>query len=397
MLNIGILGFGTVGEGIKEILDARREEIEDITGEKVNIKKVMVKNIDKDRNIEKNLLTTDFSQILNDDDIKIVIEVTSDLEESYENIKKAIKNKKHVITANKAIVSKYFEELKELSRENGVEFLYEASVAGGIPIIKPLKDQVNINEIHEIQGILNGTCNYILTNMFENSLDYQYVLKRAQELGYAEADPSADVEGYDTLRKLRILATIAYGTRVGEEDILLEGINKISKLDVETIKAMNSTVKLIGESKIEDSEIKSFILPTIVKNDSYFATVNQAMNSVAFRGDMVGELKFYGPGAGKLPTASAILVDLVDILEGKYRRSRRPRKIPLVNSKGVKENFYIRMNKKVKLDSNIVEKDLSNQDNTLLVTKKINIEEVYKIIRENNIGSQDYFLARFLD
>ena len=357
----------------------------------------MVKNIDKDRNIDRSLLTTSAKDILEDDEIKIVVEVTSDLEESYENIKKALKGKKHVITANKAIVSKYFEELKELSKENGVEFLYEASVAGGIPIIKPLKDQVNINEIHEIQGILNGTCNYILTNMFEKNLDYFDVLKKAQELGYAEADPSADVEGHDTLRKLRILGTIAFGSKVGEDDILLEGINKISKLDVETIKNMDSTVKLIGESKIEENKVKSFILPTIVKGDSYFATVNQAMNSVAFRGDMVGELKFYGPGAGKLPTASSILVDLVDILEGRYRKGRRPRKVELVNSKEVKERFYLRLNKKVEVDPSIVEKDLSNDENTIIVTKKINIEDIYKIKDTNNISDQEYFLARFLD
>jgi homoserine dehydrogenase len=246
MINIGLLGLGTVGLGIVEILDKRKDELKAILGSELRIKKILVKNNSKKRSIdiEREMIVTDFEDILEDEDISIIIEVTSDLENSYKYIKKALNAGKHVVTANKAVVSKYFEELSSLASEKKLAFLYEASVGGGIPILKPLREQTAINEITKVQGILNGTCNYILTRMFEEGMDYEDTLKIAKELGYAEVDPTADVEGYDTLRKLRILGTIALRGKISEEDMILDGISSITAFDMEQIKKYEFNSKI---------------------------------------------------------------------------------------------------------------------------------------------------------
>ena len=320
MINIGLLGLGTVGKGVVEILNKRQKELEDLTGRKVRVKKILVKNVDKDRgmDLEEGVITGDFEEILNDQDISIIVEVTSDLEESYTYIKKSLSAGKHVVTANKAVVSKYFEELSQLAADKDLAFLYEASVGGGIPVLKPLKEELALNKGIMIQGILNGTCNYILTRMVNEGKDYEEILKIAQDLGYAEADPTADVEGEDTLRKLRILATLVLQGRITEEDILSYGISSITSWDIENIKNMDSTIKLIGEARLTDEGYIALVHPTIIRNDSQFANVDMAFNSIIFRGENVGELKFYGPGAGKLPTANAVLRDVLDIINDSY-------------------------------------------------------------------------------
>ena len=225
MINIGLLGLGTVGTGILEILKERNNGI--------RVSKVLVNDINKKRDIDLNgaVITSDFNEILCDESISIIAEVTSSVEQGYEYIKSALNSGKHVVTANKAVVSGYYEELSSLAKENNRAFLYEASVGGGIPIIKPLREQVELNEIISIQGILNGTCNYILTKMFDENLNYDQALKMAQELGYSEADPSADVDGYDTLRKLRILGTLGFQGSVRESDIENTGIAEGSRLE----------------------------------------------------------------------------------------------------------------------------------------------------------------------
>ena len=322
MLNVGLLGLGTVGTGIVEIINERRNTITVTSGTDIRIKKILVRNVNKTRNIdtEQLELTDNFEDILNDQEINVIVEVTGDLESSYRYITAALNSGKHVVTANKAVVSKYFGELSALANEKNLAFLYEASVGGGIPVLKPLKEQLELNEITEVQGILNGTCNYILTRMINEGKDYGEVLKIAQELGYAEADPSADVEGHDTLRKLRILATLALQADITEEDILLDGISSINATDVDNIRKMDSTVKLIAEARKTDKGFTAIVQPMIVKNSNYFANVNMAFNSIAFKGNNVGELKFYGAGAGKLPTANAVLSDVLDIALGTYRK-----------------------------------------------------------------------------
>ena len=206
MINIALLGLGTVGTGVAEILGKRHVEIKAITGQKINLKKILVQDISKKRdiNLPDGVIITDFDEILNDKDIDIIIEVTGNLEVSYKYIKEGLNIGKHIVTANKAVVSKYFEEFSSLAAKNNVAFLYEASVGGGIPIIKPLKEQLFLNEISEVQGILNGTCNYILTRMVDEGKNYDEVLKIAQKLGYAEADPTADVEGNDKIGRAHV-------------------------------------------------------------------------------------------------------------------------------------------------------------------------------------------------
>ncbi len=401
MINIGLLGLGNVASGVVEILEKRKDEIYKLVGKNINIKKILVKDIDKKRDvdIDKDKLTTSFDEILKDDEISIILELTSALEESYDYIKLALKNKKSVVTANKAVVSKYFEELSSLADENKLSFLYEASVGGGIPIIKPLKEELVLNKISEVKGILNGTCNYILTNMFEKGLEYDAVLKKAQELGYAEMDPSADVKGDDTLRKLRILGTLALQGRVQEKDIILEGIDKITLFDIEKVKAMDSTVKLIGEINELEGAYYAIVMPTIVKKDSYFAGVNMAYNSVSFNGDNVGELKFYGSGAGKLPTGDAVIRDLLDIVLD-YDRKNNPLGDRVLENRSLdfKGKYYLRISdseeKTLKLLDEISGEIISN---TAIITKEIKYKHLMDKISDLDINEDKYFIARILD
>ncbi len=404
MINIGLLGLGTVGTGVVEVLEERKAEIFKLLGEEIKIKKILVKNINKKRQVDLDIddLTLDFEDVLNDDEISIIIEVTSNIEESYKYIKLALNKGKSVVTANKAIVSKYFEELSSLAAEKGVSFLYEASVGGGIPILKPLKEELILNKISRIQGILNGTCNYILTKMFNEGLDYEEVLKRAQELGYAEMDPTADVAGYDTLRKLRILGTLGLQAKIEEKDIILEGIEKITLFDVKQIKNMKSTVKLIGEVVELENAYNAIILPTIVSQASYFATVNMAYNSVSFQGDNIGELKFYGSGAGKLPTADAVLRDLLDTASD-LNRKQNPLgdRVLKNNNYKYKGSYYLRISESrediLKSVKGISKNILCKTENIAIITDKIEFKKIMDIISSLGIEKDQYFLARILD
>lgn len=404
MIGIGLLGLGTVGTGVVEILNKRHEEFLKLTGEDIQIRKIMVKDINKDRGLElnKSLITDDFNEILNDESIDIIVELTGDLENSYEYIKKGLNSNKHIVTANKAVVSKYFEELSALADEKGLAFLYEASVGGGIPILKPLKEQLYTNNITQVQGILNGTCNYILTRMFNEGLDYGEVLKIAQELGYAESDPSADVEGHDTLRKLRILGSLCLQGQILEEDIILKGIEKIKAFDIRQVKMMHSTIKLIGEvCEVNDGYI-GVVMPCIINNDSYFANVNYAFNSIAFKGDNVGELKFYGSGAGKLPTANAVLSDCLDILMNSYRKGNPLGENLLKNlNDELEDKFYLRIsisNEELYQKLLDISKEvLSTKDSIAIVTNEMKLKELLAFINDLKIKNEDYFIARILD
>lgn len=399
MINIGLLGLGTVGSGVLEILNSNKEKIKKLTGEDINISKILVKNLNKKRDIalNTNILTNNYKDIIDNKEIDIIIEVTTDLEEGYNYIKQALENKKHVVTASKAVVSKYYEELVELANKNQVAFLYEASVAGGIPVIKPLKEQKYLNEINKVQGILNGTCNYILTRMIDEKKDYLEVLKDAQDLGYAELDPTADVKGHDTLRKLRILSTLCLDIKILEEDIYLEGIEKIKKIDIDCIKSMNKTVKLIAEAKKIDKGYIATVMPTLVKKDNYFANVNYAYNSVSMDGNNVGCLKFFGQGAGKLPTANAVLSDLIDIITSTFRKD-----VFLDNKEYKNKNrdylssYYLRISdvssKEVEKINKIKKEVLSEKSDIIIITKEIKIEEIEKIVK-----NKDYFIAKILD
>lgn len=404
MINIGLLGLGTVGLGIVEILDKRKDELKAILGSELRIRKILVKNNNKKRSIDikRGMIVTDFEDILEDEYISIIIEVTSDLENSYKYIKKALNAGKHVVTANKAIVSKYFEELSSLAREKNLAFLYEASVGGGIPILKPLREQTAINEITKVQGILNGTCNYILTRMFEEGMEYEDTLKMAKELGYAEVDPTADVEGYDTLRKLRILGTIALRGKISEEDMILDGISSITAFDMEQIKNMNSTVKLIGEVNMEDGKFTAVVQPTIINKDSYFSKVNMAYNSIVLIGDNVGELRFYGSGAGALPTADAVLRDVIDIVNNSYGKINPSGKREIRNNNSmIKDKYYLRISEIEEGDieklQKITDKILTTAENFTVITKKVFLKDILDLIKSLGLRKDKYFLGRILN
>lgn len=324
VVGLAILGYGTVGQGVAKIIRKKHDSIMYYTNAEIEIKKVLEIDPNKEFevDIDRSLLTDDFEEILNDDTIDIVVEVTSALDPAKDMMIRSMEKGKHVVSANKAAISKYFAELNDLARDKNLHFLHEAAVAGGIPVLRPLGDLVMENDISRVRGILNGTGNYILSKMTEEGLGYDVVLKEAQDLGYAEADPSADVNGDDTLRKLRILSTMAFRQEVEEEDILLEGISKVKASDIENLGKLNRTIKLIGDAWIEDEKIKAIVQPVGVYSDSYFASVRDAYNSVTIHGDMVGELKFYGSGAGMLPTANAIVNDILDVVFNRQSKVR---------------------------------------------------------------------------
>lgn len=404
MINIGLLGLGTVGSGVVEIINNRQEELKALTGQEIRVKKVLVRDKKKKREVSlsEEAMVDDFNEVLLDEEIQIIVEVTGDVENSYKYIIEGLNAGKHIVTANKALVSKCFEEFSSLAEQKGLAFLYEASVAGGIPVLKPLKEQLALNEVSEIQGILNGTCNYILTRMVNESKNYDEVLKIAQDLGYAEADPTADVEGFDTMRKLRILATMSLQGKVEEEDILLDGISSITSFDIDLIKKMNSTVKLIAEAKQLNDGYYALVQPTIVKNSNYFANVNMAYNSVAFKGDNVGELKFYGSGAGKLPTANAVLSDCLDIVMNTYRNKSPLGEKKLVNyNDEISGQYYLRVsdaNDDIVSDLRKVAEEMPSLGSiTAIISKEISLKEIIELLKKHKVKKGRYFLGRILN
>ncbi|QQK07206.1 homoserine dehydrogenase [Miniphocaeibacter halophilus] len=401
MKNIAILGFGTVGQGVYEILLERREKIKEIINQDFYIKTILVNDINKERDIVDGItLTNDFNIILNDPEIDIVVELTGALEKGFEYISKSLKAGKNVVTANKSVVSAYFKELHSTALENKVKFLYEASVGGGIPIIKPLREEIMLNDIESLQGILNGTCNYILSRMFKEKLSYKDILKDAQELGYAEADPTDDVEGLDTMRKLRILSSIAFGVDIREENIDTFGISTIELCDVEYLEKNNSTIKLLATSTFDKNKgYTAFVEPTIVTNEDYFSTVSMAFNSISFEGSNVGPLKFYGAGAGKLPTGDAVCRDIIDIfLDNTSIEDFHLKESTSLNHE-IKGSYYLRTDINEDLisdlkNTNNLEKNETVDNNSILILKNISKFNIIDLLKKYNIDEKEYFLAK---
>lgn len=316
MANIAVLGYGTVGSGVVEVINTNQMIIDKKANEHVDIKYVLdLRDFPNDSIQQK--ITHNFDDILNDSSIEVVVEVMGGLEPAYTFVKKALLSKKSVVTSNKELVAKYGYELIKVAQDNSVNFLYEASVGGGIPIIRPLNQALTADEIIEIEGILNGTTNFILTKMFEDGSEFEDVLKQAQENGYAERNPSADVEGYDAVRKIAILSSLAFGLHVDYEDIDTKGITNITKEDMTYVKYMDKQIKLIASSKKIGDNIFARVSPKIIGNQNPLSTVNDVFNAIVVKGNMVGTLMFYGKGAGKLPTASAVVADVVDAVKHK--------------------------------------------------------------------------------
>lgn len=313
-INIALLGMGTVGTGVVKILTNNAHSIGQKVGAPVVIKKILVRNPGKSRNVTTDAeIVTDFEKILNDPDIKIVAEVMGGETPSKDYMLAALKAGKHVVTANKDVVAKHGRELFEAAEASHVDFLFEASVGGGIPIIRPLKQCLAANQITEIMGIVNGTTNYMLTKMSNEKMDYADVLAEAQAKGYAESDPTADVGGFDAARKIAILASIGFGARVTLDDVYVEGITNISIQDIEYARELGFIIKLLAVAKQDSRGINVRVHPAFLPTSHPLAAVNDVFNAIFVKGDAVGETMFYGRGAGELPTASAVTADIIDV------------------------------------------------------------------------------------
>ena len=309
-----ILGAGTVGMGTYKLCQAMEDEIKHKTGARLVIKKILVRNIGKKRDgIPEELLTDDWADIITDDQISIIVELMGGIHPAKDYMLDALKAGKQVVTANKDLIAEYGEEVGNAANEAGADPQFEAAVAGAIPIIRPLKQSIAGNHITEIMGIVNGTTNYILTKMTESGMDYAEALAKATELGYAEADPTADVEGYDAGRKIAIMASIAFNSRVTFADVYTEGITKISADDIKYAKEFGYVIKLLGVAKNTDDGIEVKVHPMLIPSNHPLATVNDAFNAVFVHGLAMDDAMFMGRGAGQMPTASAVVGDIIDV------------------------------------------------------------------------------------
>ena len=311
MVNIAVLGYGTVGSGVVEVINTNHEIINKRAGEEINIKYVLdLRDFPGDP--VQQILTHDFNDILNDDEVKVVVEVMGGINPAYTFVKQCLAAGKSVATSNKELVASHGPELLAIAKENNVNFLFEASVGGGIPIIRPLNTSITADEVTEITGILNGTTNYILTKMDQEGASYDEVLKQAQELGYAERNPEADVEGGDACRKIAILTSIVYGKHLDYTKIHTEGITKISTEDFKYADALGVSIKLVGTTKKEGDTLYSFVAPMMLDENHPLSGIHDVFNGIFVHGNVVDDIMFYGRGAGKLPTASAVVSDVVD-------------------------------------------------------------------------------------
>ena len=351
-INIGLLGLGSIGSGVYNVLRKHGRDYKQNIGASIAIKKIAVKNKRKKRDVkvDPKLLTTDASSIINDPEIDIVIELIGGTKLAKNLIIKALNNKKHVVTANKEIMAQYGKELFDTANKNEVDLYFEASVGGGIPIIKPLKDSLEANKITKIMGIVNGTTNYILSKMSDEDLSYEQALKEAQEKGFAEADPKADVGGGDAASKIAILASIAFNSRITKEKVFIEGITSITPKDIDYAADMGHVIKLLAIAKHEDEKAEVRVHPTMIKNDHPLAAVNGAYNAIFVEGDAVGEVMFFGQGAGSLPTASAVIADTLEIVKnintgvtGKRMVCTCYDKIKIKPMVDITSSFYLRM------------------------------------------------------
>lgn len=313
-LKIGLLGLGTVGRGVYRIITGNSENIRRKIGAGIEIKKILVRDLAKDRglDIDPAVFTANAGDIINDPEIKIVVEVMGGLEPTLDYVTGALKNGKSVVTANKDMIASHGKMLFETAEANNADLLFEASVAGGIPIIRPLKQCLAGNRLSQIIGIVNGTTNYMLTKMTRDGSDFQAVLQEAQALGYAEADPTADIGGFDAARKLAILASIAFNSRVLPDDVYVEGITKITAADIAYASELSYIVKLLAIAKDTGAGIEVRVHPALIPLDHPLASVNDVYNAIYVSGDAVGDAMFYGRGAGEMPTASAVTADILD-------------------------------------------------------------------------------------
>ena len=353
MVNIAVMGYGTVGSGVIEVLQTNKERIDQRAGDEIHVKYILdLRDFPGDPIQEK--IVHDFQVIAEDPSIQIVVEVMGGIEPAYTFVKKCLMAGKSVVTSNKALVAKHGAELLSIAREKNINFLFEASVGGGIPIIRPLNSSMTADEIEEITGILNGTTNYMLSKMFYEGADYEEVLKEAQEKGYAERNPEADVEGYDACRKIAILSSLISGQQVDFEDIHTEGITNITAEDFLYARAMKKCIKLLGKSWSDDGKLYALVCPMLIDQYHPLAGVKDVFNAIFVHGNMVDDTMFYGQGAGRRPTASAVAADVVDCVKHMGTHIKiiwEQEKLPLSDFGDFRRRYFVRMPKEVSLDA----------------------------------------------
>ncbi len=311
MVQIAILGHGVVGSGVAEVLHQNHETITHKAGESIAVKRILDLRTFPELPYAP-LFTTSFDDIVNDADIRIVVETMGGLHPAYDYVKACLLAGKHVVTSNKELVAAKGDELLAIAKERNLNFLFEASVGGGIPILRPIDQCLAANEVYEIAGILNGTTNFMLTRMVQDGLDFDTALAEAQRLGYAERDPAADVEGHDACRKICILASLAFGKHVYPEQVHTEGITALTPADVQCAESLGCVIKLIGRVRLVGERLHCLVAPMLVPKTSLLADINDVFNGIMVRGNAIGDVVFYGRGAGKLPTASAVVADVID-------------------------------------------------------------------------------------
>lgn len=381
-MKIGIIGLGTVGEGVLKVLTNEKESIFEKSRAVIEVKYACDLNINRDFSFDfdKSILITDYKKILNDPEIKIVVELIGGETIAKQIIVEAFEAKKSVVTANKALIAKYGVELFQRAKQNGVSFLFEAAVGGGIPIVTPLMESLVANTVTEIRGIMNGTSNYILTKMKEDNLSFDEALKIASEKGYAEADPTYDVDGIDAGHKINILASLAYGGSIKFKDMQLSGIREISTVDIFSANQLNSTIKLIASSKLlSETSAQISVEPTLIPNSEILAKVDGVYNAIETTGSYTDKTLFYGKGAGMDPTASAVVADIVKIVTRNHIESdyffNSTKVFEIVDSNTVKDSYYIRVSDDFDIERSPF--------------KLINEIENYYIVLANNISKNE--------
>jgi homoserine dehydrogenase len=350
-IGIGLMGLGVIGGGVAKVLMDKPDNLSREAGSELVLKKVLEKDLAKHGSlgIERRLFTTQFEELVSYPEVDIVIELMGGEYPAFEYIREALTHGKHVVTANKEVMSKHWSELLTVARDHRVSLRYEASVGGGIPLIAPFQESLMANDILAIYAILNGTTNYILTRMAREGLDFSVALKKAQELGYAEADPAKDIEGVDAAYKLAILTTIAFGTEVKSEDVYHEGISRLQSRDFRYARELGYAIKLLAIAKLSGDSIEARVHPVFIPEDSLLAKVDGVYNAVHVEGDLVGKVIFYGEGAGPRATSSAVVSDIIKITQNINRGTTDIPKLPFASGRTVKPmgdietRYYMRM------------------------------------------------------
>lgn len=395
MISVAIMGHGTVGSGVAEILTTHKQKLFKAVGEELYVKHILDLREFPDSPLA-DRFTKDFEDIVNDIEVRVVVEVMGGTNPAYDFVKRCLQAGKSVVTSNKELVAKHGAELLAVAKENNANFLFEASVGGGIPIIRPLSQCLVANEVDEIAGILNGTTNFIFGKMINDNMDFSDALKLAQDLGYAERNPEADIEGHDACRKICILASLAFGKHIYPDNVYTKGISEITLDDVKYADSLNYVIKLIGDvKKTEDGKLDILVAPMLLSKDCILSDINDVFNGILVKGDCTGDVMFYGKGAGKLPTASAVVADVVDC--AKHLKARK--RIFWTDSDGSqvssykdsKTAMYIRVAGKGEMaqslfpDSEIMKAD----GNTVLMTQEYKFGEIEeKIAKLNENGEK---------